>query len=561
MDKPARKKGEPEPLYDRLGTWCSSHTRGFLIASLLLGLVISFTQFDVKPSIGGDDTAYVLQAMKFVATGQVPVNFRTPGYPLFLALFVWLGGVNLIFLKMTSLACFGGLIVSFYIVFKNRLEPQIFYPALLLIAINPLVIEYSYQTYSEMFFALLAIWAVHFVLNSAKNNKSLDTIVAGVLTMAAFYVRIVGVTIGGAAALYYLSRRQWKSAGIFLAVCVLLYSPLKIYQTVSGVNSFEQASILLLKNPYNVADGKETIGGFGERFVNNIMNDLNYQIPTSLSLPTSDELAMADGRFLPNGMAFVALLFSLVVAAGLKVAIDERPQQGFRLIAFTVIIYVAFVALALQNLFATPRMLMPIVPFLVICLLLGWRWVLMRIAKQSKVAELSSGVKSTFLVGLGVVLFLNIVQADVRISANFPILRENLSGNQFAGFTEDWVNYLKASQWIGRNIPKSGTVVMCRKPELFQIYNNGFEAYGTYQIDQTNADSLVSRWRRTGITHMLYDNFQWSSTLRRYVQPVADKYSKMFELIHQEGTEYPSFVYRLNYAVVDSAQSARESVK
>jgi len=560
-DKSARKKGEPASMYDRLGTWCSGHTRGVLLASLLLGLVLSFTQFDVKPSIGGDDTAYVLQAMKFVASGQIPVNFRTPGYPLFLALFVWLGGANLVFLKLTSLACFGGLIVSFYFVFKNRLEPQIFYPALLLIAINPLVIEYSYQTYSEMFFALLTVWAVHFIIKSAEKNNTLDTVLAGILTMAAFYVRIVGVTVGGAAVLYYLSRRQWKSVGIFLAVCILLYSPLKIYQTVSGVNSFEQASILLLKNPYNVADGKETIGGFADRFINNIENDLNYQIPTSLSMPTSDELAMANGRFLPNGTAFVALLFSLVVAAGLKVATDDRPRQGFRLIAFLVVIYLAFIALALQNIFATPRMLMPIVPFLVICLLLGWRWVLMKIAKQSKVMALSSGVKSTFVVGLGFVLFFNVVQADVKISVNFPILRENLSGNQFAGFTEDWVNYLKASQWIGKNIPKAGTVVMCRKPELFQIYSNGFEAYGTYQIDQTNADSLVSRWRRAGITHMLYDNFQWSSTLRRYVQPVADKYSKMFDLIHQEGTDYPSFVYRLSYAVVDTAQSAAESGK
>ena len=93
---------------------------------------------------------------------------------------------------------------------------------------------------------------------------------------------------------------------------------------------------------------------------------------------------------------------------------------------------------------------------------------------------------------------------------------------------------------------------MCRKPELFQIYNPGFEAYGTYLIDETNTDSLVARWNTIHITHMLYDNFQWSSTLRRYVQPVAEKYPTMFQLLHQEGAQYPSYVFKLNFAVVDS---------
>jgi hypothetical protein len=555
-DNKGRKRGESETFYDRMGSWCSSHAKHYLIACLILGTVLSLAQFDVKPSIGGDDTAYVLQAMNFVAKGQLPVSFRTPGYPMVLALFVWIGGVNLIFLKLTSLACFIGLILSFYSIFKNRLEPQIFYPALLLTAINPLAIEYSYQTYSEMFFALLALWAIHFIVKSAEEGKSRNTILAGIFTMAGFYVRVVGVTVAGAAVLYFLLRRQWKTLGIYVTVCILLYSPLKIYQTVSGVDSFEQASILLLKNPYNVMQGRETIGGFVQRFVNNIANDLNYQVPTALALPTSEELSLADGRFLPSGAAFVALLFSLIVMAGLKLEIFDRPQQGFRLMGIFIVGYVAFVALALQNLFATPRMLMPIVPYLIISLLLGWRWLVTRVSKRAGVSAPSNGAKSMFIVGLGFALFFNVLQDNLKIASNFPILRENLSGNQFAGFTEDWVNYLKASQWIGRNLAKDSTNVMCRKPELFQIYNGGFEAFGTYQIDQTNADSLVARWRRLHVTDMLYDNFQWSSTLRRYVQPVADKYPRLFELIHQEGTVYPSFVYRLNYSVVDSAQNA-----
>jgi hypothetical protein len=561
LERVGHRRGEPDTLYDRMGFWCTVHSKGCLIAALILGVGLSLAQFDVKPSIGGDDTSYVLQAMDIVAKGNIPIGFRTPGYPMILALFVWLGGSNLIFLKLTSLACFAGLLLSFYSIFKDRLEPQIFFPALFLIAINPLAIEYSYQTYSEMFFALVAIWAIHFVVKSNEEEKIGNVIIAGVLTMIAFYVRIVGVTIAGAAIVSFLLRRQWKPLAIFVVVCFVLYSPLKIYQTVSGLGSFGQASVLLLKNPYNVTEGNETIGGFAQRFVNNIVNDLNYQIPTALSLPTSEELSVADGRFLPNGSAFVALLFSCLVVAGLKLEIFDRPKQGFRLIGTFILIYFGFIAVAVQNLFAAPRFYMPVVPYLIVSLLIGWRWLLMKLGKKRGVTTISNGVKGTFLAGVGIVVIMNVVQANLKIAANYSILRENLSGNQFAGFTEDWVNYLKASQWIGRTIPRAGTRIMCRKPELFQIYNAGYDVYGTYLIDLTNADSLVVRWRNLGVTHMLYDNFLWSSTLRRYVQPAAEKYPRMFELMHQEGTEYPSFVYRLNYSIVDSVQNAQRTTK
>jgi hypothetical protein len=60
---------------------------------------------------------------------------------------------------------------------------------------------------------------------------------------------------------------------------------------------------------------------------------------------------------------------------------------------------------------------------------------------------------------------------------------------------------------------------------------------------------------------VLYDNFQWSTTLRRYVQPVAQTYPKMFVLIHQEGTDFPSYIYRLDYAAADSSRVAQESRK
>ena len=51
---------------------------------------------------------------------------------------------------------------------------------------------------------------------------------------------------------------------------------------------------------------------------------------------------------------------------------------------------------------------------------------------------------------------------------NKKILKESLKGNMFYGFTPDWVNYLKMSEYTG-NLDDS-TIVACRKPGISFIY-------------------------------------------------------------------------------------------
>jgi hypothetical protein len=552
-EKVHRRPVERPTLYGRIGDWCSRHSRRCLFAALAIGLIASLAQFDVKPSIGGDDTSYVLQAMDFVSNGQLPASFRTPGYPLMLAFFVWIVGVKLVLLKMTSLLSFLVLIGSFFVVFKKRLEPMVFYPTLFLLALNPLALEYSYQTYSEMLFSALAIWSFHFIMKSVDGAKYGDVILAAGFTMAAFYVRVVGVTIAAAAVLYFILERRWKTLILYVIICGVLYSPLKIQQMISGTNSFGQASILLLKNPYNATLGNETMAGFVDRAINNLTNHLNYQIPVALSLPTSDELAGADGRLFPSGIAMLAVACSLLVLAGMKTTVVGSTVNELKVIAIFLAGYVAFICLALQNLFATPRMMMPVIPYLTFMFLLGWRWILLKAERKGSGESLSNGFKTVFMTGVLVVMVLTTLRTVGRVNANYPILKANLSGDEFAGFTDDWANYLKTSRWIGQNLPKVETKVICRKPELFQIYNGGYVAYGAYQIDQTDPDSILAKWKRMKLTHLLYDNFQWSSTLRRYVQPVAEKFPKLFSPLHQEGRTYPSYVFRLDY---DSVQTA-----
>jgi 4-amino-4-deoxy-L-arabinose transferase-like glycosyltransferase len=560
MTKKVHLKKNPEnqhskpTIYDRLTRWFEKNNRWWIIGVLAIGLINGILTFDIKPSVDGDDTSYVLSAMKIVTSGQVPFGFRTPGYPIVLALFIWIFGVNLIVLKVTSLLFFLGIIISLFIVFRKHLQPMVLYPLLLFVAINSQMLKYSHQTFSEMFFTLLLIWTIHYILLANENKSTHSTFLAAVLTMASFYIRIAGATVAGVVLIFFAWQRRWKQLGVFVLTCAALYSPMKIYEWTSGSAAFGQASVLILKNPYNATEGIETVSGFVERFTNNIFSYLNYQFPSALGIPMPLENSFADGRFISNMPAFFGILISVILLIGCIVPIITKPKSALAYLGFFVLAYVAFFSLVLQNIYTSTRFLVPVIPFMFIgtmegIYLLGNRWV-----KAKDAHVVTPRAKTLVFIAVIGLTFANATEIKKVIDENYPILKANLGGNEFAGFTEDWVNYLRASLWLKANLPIQTTHVICRKPELFLLYAGEYDIYGTYKIDQTNPDSIVAKWKSLKMTHLLYDSFQWSSTLRRYVQPVAEKYQQMFELVHQEGAQFPSYIFRLNYlAATDSA--------
>ena len=553
MEKHPKSKKNPEKsktghtMYDRLNRWFEKNNYRWLLGVLALGLIASIVSFDIKPSVDGDDTSYVLSAMNIVHTGQLPVGYRTPGYPIVLSLFVWMFGVNLLVLKATSLLCFLGIIISLFSVFRNQLQPIVLSSLLFLVAINPLMLKYSHQTFSEILFTLLLVWTVHFILLAGEKRSTKFVLIAAAFTMASFYIRIAGATIAGVVVIFLAYQKSWKQLTFYVMMCAVLYSPIKINELSSGAATFGQASILMMKNPYNTAEGMETVSGFIDRFINNILNHANYQLPTALGLPMPQELGAADGQFIPNAPAFVGVILSIVLLAGCIVPIIQNPKSMQAFIGIFIVTYVAFISVVLQNIFATPRMLIPIIPYLIIGTLEGFRVLGNRLAKLTDAEAVSPRAKTLIVIAVIGLALANIAGTKQSIDDNYPVLKANLGGNEFAGFTEDWTNYLRASLWIKAQLPIESSGIICRKPELFLLYAGNYNVYGAYKVDQTNPDTIIAKWKSLNMTHLLYDNFQWTSTLRRYVQPVAEKYPQMFEMVHQEGSQYPSYIFHINY--------------
>jgi hypothetical protein len=89
------------PLYDRINTFLNKYFNIFTAISLFVAALVSLLLFDVKVSLGGDDSAYISRAYNFFHNGDYP-TFQGALYPIVLSIPVGLFGLKIIMLKMLS---------------------------------------------------------------------------------------------------------------------------------------------------------------------------------------------------------------------------------------------------------------------------------------------------------------------------------------------------------------------------------------------------------------------------------------------------------------------------
>jgi len=555
-NQPIGTKRSQTFLYDRIELLLEKHPIRILLGVLTISLLLSILLFDIKLHIGGDDASYILWAKDFAHHGILPVGFKTPGYTFVIAFFIWIFGFHIFALKLTSVLFYLGSIISFFFIFRRKLDPITFLTCLSFFAINVAVLDYSHHVYSEMLYLLIQIGGFYYLWKSEESAESTRSIfIVALLGMAGFYVRAVGGTFPLAVMCWYLIQKKWKNVLIFAAFSVLLYLPLKLLELSHGTVVMGQASAIFMVNPYNPTLGNETISGFMNRIVSNIAFHLNYLFPASLSLPHWDHLGVSNGQLFPDFEAFISVMFSAIMLFGCYFA-WRKGSKAILFLALYLVVYVLFLCFALQTIFPTVRYLVPVIPLMILFFLMGAQWCLHKIFRTQLVK--TAAYKRGFLFVVVVFLFSNLYYIKDGIDINLPVLKANLQGNEFFGYTQDWINYLHTCQWISNQLPKESTAVICRKPEFFRIYAPDFNVYGAYNVEAIHPDTIVSHWKLWRMTHLLYDNFQWTTTLRRYVQPVAEKYPQMFEMVHQEGTQDPSYVFRLNYTVYDSLITAQK---
>jgi len=506
-----------------------------------IAILFSLLLFNLRISEGGDDSAYIIRAYNFLKEGVFPA-FQGPLYPMFLAVVIWIFGINIGVLKLTSLIFMALFFYWFYKAYKTRIGGYNLFFTLLLLSVNSYVLYFSSQTYSEaMFMAFLALFSVKFFKYIDTSEKGAWDIkrlfLLAVLSWIITLTKTVGIGVVITVTVYFIITKDYKKAGTFLVSFLMIFGVWLLFKgLLLGFDSVGsgQATTLIYKHPYDFSQGKETFTGYLMRIVDNSNLYLSKHFIKMIGFLSAKSI-----KITPLITVGLYLLFIFAFTSVFK----KNKYLTFTGILVVVMLGITFVSL--QKLWDQYRLIIPFLPFMLLMATTG----IIELFKKKKLMRLQ--VFAILLMSLSVVLTAK--QSFEKM--DLMTLRSNLMGDKFKGYTDDWANYLKMAEYAGKNL-KSDTFVACRKPNMARIMAGGKKFYGIYRIKTTDPDTLLLHLKEKHVTHIIMANLrknpminngQTINTIKRYLAFIIKKYPKTFVLKHTIGKSEPAYLFYINY--------------
>jgi hypothetical protein len=484
----SRKKQAAAPLdvLDKMENWCSRHRAALLYTCLSAALLLSLLLFNAKITDGADDALYIEASYRY-ATGffDYYYTFTAPLYCMFLALPVALFGLNLVVLKLFSVAFFVAGIYFLYAAFKNRIPNAVLFPALFLTALNSLFLFYASQTYTECF--TLALTGVFFILffktddvteqGAALRANWRTFLCLGLAAFLLYMSRNVAAVIPVVMLAYFLFQKKYATA-VYSLLSFLFFTLL--YQQVIvplcwghlnlGSRFAGQGSMMWNKDAYNTGLGREDFGGMVQRFFENarIYFSQLFDI-TGLKSSTT-----------PHSYLFAALII-LLVAVGVAFAVRKNKKHVVAAAIYAAT-FLGASFISLHTSWAQHRLVMIYIPL--IAVVVFYAFVALLKLKHAR------WLQWVYPAGLVVLLGINVTVDFKKVKENFPVLQHNLSGDKYYGFTPDWVNYFKMSEWAAATLP-ADEVVACRKASMSFVYTGGRSFKGITGVPSVAVDSAL----------------------------------------------------------------------
>ena len=469
----------------------------FFVISLLLTAILGLYLFDVKINEGGDDSSYIEMAHRFIKGKGFP-TFHGEFYSIFLGLPVAIFGINLFVLKLTSYFFILGHLVFFYLTFKDRISSTLLVLTILVISVSSNILFFSSQTYSEamfMFLQSLSFFIVFRLLDRLNENKLnyLNLWPLWISSTFLIFLFVITRNIGLALLLSLIAyliidRKYYAILYVVLLYLLFAYSfefYKRIFWDIDKTALTQQTDYIFLKNPYNAALGKEDFAGMVTRFFANMKMYLSRHFFTSISLRSADK---TDASYVP------AIVLIIIFLTGLYFAFRKNKSMLLTGIYLGIAVFTTFITL--NQSWGQLRMIVVFIPLIILFLAFC-------IDELSKTKRL--GILYPLLLILFVFIFFkSFGQSIKKARDNDEVLKKNISGNPYYGFTPDWVNFLKMSEWVGKNLPDS-VGVASRKPSMSFIYSKGKEFYGIYRIPLESGDSIINRFKEENRQICMFD--------------------------------------------------------
>ena len=546
--KQSKKVKTPEAkpdVFDKLNSFFSKNMGVLFWLSMAVATLISLLMFDTKVSIGGDDSEYIIGAKKFLEGEKFP-TWHGSFYPIFLSLFTWMFGINVVAFKIISIPLMLGHHYFMYKSFKGRVPAFILFVLLMVLAVNAHILYFSSSTYSEaMFFFLqaLALYAF-FTLDDKLTAKATlgDTwknwLAFGAVMFLLFLSRNVGLGLIIATVLYFLLNKKWMASLYTIASFLVFQLPFVLYKKVVwgivGSGAESQFRTMFFKHFYDRSQGKEDLVGFLIRVWDNSMLYLSKHLYVLLG-------------FKPIGntdtSAVLVVITYILFFAALYLLFKYKKQLFFIGIYLSVMIGATFVSQ--QKHWDQYRLILIYVPLIV--LLIGSGFYQLFKSEKWKAVQI---VPALFFMILPL-LMLN--HSTDMIKTNMPSLKKNMKGNTLYGFTPDWINYIEMCRYATK-VAKEDEGIACRKPNIASIYADGGTFEGFYRVPSQNPDTLLSRFQRRNVDYVVLGSLRINpkmktdrtiNTMRNYLYFIQQKYPQIFTQLHTIGTDEQAYLIKI----------------
>ncbi|MCB2195862.1 MAG: hypothetical protein KQH79_08370 [Bacteroidetes bacterium] len=540
-----KSKEKPKDIFERLDQFFDKRGNVFFWISLFFTLLFSFLLFNFRVSEAGDDSAYIFRAFLFVKEFKFP-SFQGPLYPIFMSFFIWIFGLNITLLKSLSLVSIIFHLYFFYKAFKGRVSGLLMVYVMIIISFNAFVLYYSSQTYSEAFYLCLQAVFFWFFFNAfvskAESPGIKDSwgayLILGMLILFLGLTRSIGYGAFIAVLLFFAVTKKWKSmlftTGAFALEFGLFNFIKKIVFQSSASQFSTQLTRLMQVDPFDASKGSEDFVGFIARFVGNSNLYLSKHIYKFLGL--RPEVLQ------PNG--FLTLIIYALFFVAIYYAFKKNKYLLFTGIYLMVLIGITFVIV--QTRWDQDRLILVYFPLILLFLFSGIYY----LGKQKSAKFIQVLLPVLFIV----LFFTNLNVTSRKVKENDEYLMQSLAGNQFYGMTNDWINYIKMSQWAAKNVPPD-VMIACRKPSISFIYAKR-QFYGIYRYSTEDPDKLLQRLKDNNVKYVIMASLRkypkqkteyTINTVQRYLYFIQQKYPEKIKHVQTIGVDEPAYLFEIVY--------------
>lgn len=555
-----KKKGNvttknSKTFYEKVENWFAKNDTKFFYSLLVVCLFLSFISFNARISEAHDDALYLEGGWRFA--NEFPNYFYTqnaPLYPMFLGLLVKIMGFKMIVFKLFSVLFNLLGFILFYKALRNRIPAIVFIPVVCFHATNHLIIYFASMTFTESFYFFLQgllFFHVAKLLDVIKENgvqlkpQLKNWLMLGFTMLLISTCKSSAIVIIPAILLFFALDKNWKAAGFSLVAYLIFKIPYELFVKLTwhAQNQFKgQSTILLQKDPYNKDLGNEDLAGFIQRFLDNCNLYLSkrfYQL-----------LGWRDDN---NTEVYGLLAFVTIALCIIGFWFLYRQKNKFLvLLTFFTCAQTILSFIILQTRWDQPRIVLINMPVLLILIFYAFYHFTNRPGLGPTIYTMIAGLM------IATVAY----KSFSKGFTNLPIVQKNLKGDKYYGYTPDWQNFLKCSEWCADSLSPESFVASRKAPMSF-VYGKGKKFFPIYSVikkdtatEQSNPDSALVFLKKNKVTHVMLASLRvdpnnagagFINTVHNIIAPIYRKYPQKLRLVHTEGAFEECGLYEILY--------------